>query len=58
MRTDHPRISVKNPRAYKQLWRDENREEIRAYDRNYARDHRRKAKLAAKRKNGGKKRGR
>jgi hypothetical protein len=57
MRTDFPRISVLNPKAYSQLWRDENRAKVREYNRLYAIKRRAKAKLAAKRAIRGKKNG-
>jgi hypothetical protein len=55
MRDDFPGISTRDPNRYRAMWRDENREHVRAYNRIYARKRRSAAKIAAKRKNGRKK---
>ena len=50
----------RNPDRVREMmtaWRNKNRAALTKYNRDYARKRRAKAKLAAKRKNGGKKRG-
>jgi hypothetical protein len=52
MREDFPGISTREPKRYRQMWRDENRAHVREYNKLYARKRRAKQKLQAKRTNG------
>ena len=46
MRSDFPRLSVTDRRRYMAMWREENREELREYNRNYGKKRRAEQKRA------------